>query len=171
MPLRSGGAGCSSSCRLVGGGANAVAAAAAARAHASSPAPHRRAALWLCRASSAEAAEPSGSGGEDDAYYDGLSDAQLKDADYARYAARRKRRVEERDAARLTEEERARRAKIGEANKGRVPWNKGRKHSPGERAPLLCFAASFAASPRAWVGRSMRPKAVAGRGLQSVWCA
>lgn len=25
-----------------------------------------------------------------------------------------------------------RRRKIGEANKGRAPWNKGRRHTPGE---------------------------------------
>ncbi len=52
-------------------------------------------------------------------------------AEYEQYAERRRRRVEERDAERLTESERARRARIGEANKGRVPWNKGRKHRPG----------------------------------------
>jgi len=75
---------------------------------------------------------------KDEAYYDNLTDAQLKKISYERYTARRRRRIEERDAARLTEEERARRAKIGEANKGRTPWNKGRKHSPG----VLCCCLS-----------------------------
>ena len=35
----------------------------------------------------------------------------------------------------LTETELARRQKIGKANAGKVPWNKGRKHSPGGRYP------------------------------------
>jgi hypothetical protein len=85
----------------------------------------------------ASGAGGSGSG-EDEAFYDQLSDEQLKRCSYARYAARRKRRVEERDAARLTEDERMRRSKIGEANKGRVPWNKGRKHTPGAGARAAC---------------------------------
>jgi hypothetical protein len=100
-----------------------------------------------------------GGGGEashDEAYYDGLSDAELKKVSYTRYAERRKRRVEERDAARLTEDERARRTKIGEANKGRVPWNKGRKHSPGAHGAAGSIERHAALWPRA-----------AGRGLGS----
>lgn len=54
-------------------------------------------------------------------------------SEYQRYAERRRRRILERDADRLNQEEVARRAKIGAANKGRTPWNKGRKHSPGEQ--------------------------------------
>ena len=135
---------------VVGGGRIAAAAAAAPRADALR--------AWRRRivAASAAAGADAGGGGSgggsgdaaqqqqqqhDEAYYEALSDADLKRVSYERYAARRKRRIEERDAARLTEEERARRAKIGEANKGRVPWNKGRRHSPG--AQLLrartCF--------------------------------
>lgn len=51
---------------------------------------------------------------------------------YAKYSDRRRRKIEERDADRLTDAERARRDKIAAANKGREPWNKGRKHSPGD---------------------------------------
>lgn len=34
--------------------------------------------------------------------------------------------------AALSEKERLRRMKIAQANAGKMPWNKGRKHSPGE---------------------------------------
>lgn len=89
------------------------------------------------RTSATSSSSPQGSSQQDsdsesEAYYAQLSDEQLKSINYARYVERRRRRIAERDAERLTEEELARRAKIGEANKGRVPWNKGRKHSPGE---------------------------------------
>lgn len=36
------------------------------------------------------------------------------------------------DSLSKEEKERQRRKKIGQANKGRIPWNKGRKHSSGK---------------------------------------
>ena len=36
------------------------------------------------------------------------------------------------DSKDLDEKERLRRMRISKANKGSTPWNKGRKHSPGE---------------------------------------
>lgn len=48
---------------------------------------------------------------------------------YERYKQKRRRRVEEVNPA-LKEEEKQRRQRIGQANCGRVPWNKGRKHTP-----------------------------------------
>lgn len=52
---------------------------------------------------------------------------------YERYSARRRARVQEKieAAGGLDDAEKARREKIGNANAGKVPWNKGRKHSPG----------------------------------------
>lgn len=55
-----------------------------------------------------------------------------KNESYDQYKARREKRMAEL-YKNLSPDEIERRMKIGQANSNRVPWNKGRKHSPGER--------------------------------------
>lgn len=49
----------------------------------------------------------------------------------------RLKRLREGQDGSLDDKERLRRLRISMANKGRQPWNTGRKHSPGEAAPFL----------------------------------
>jgi hypothetical protein len=56
-----------------------------------------------------------------------------KNESYDQYKARRDKRMAEL-YKNLTPDEIERRKRIGQANSNRVPWNKGRKHSPGERS-------------------------------------
>ena len=43
------------------------------------------------------------------------------------------------DEREMDQREKTRRERISKANKGNVPWNKGRKHSPGLRLNI-CYA-------------------------------
>ena len=43
------------------------------------------------------------------------------------------------ESERISEKERLRRLRISQANKGRIPWNVGKKHRPGEQDALWCM--------------------------------
>ena len=43
------------------------------------------------------------------------------------------------ESDRISEKERLRRLRISQANRGRMPWNIGRKHKPGEQDSLWCM--------------------------------
>ena len=43
------------------------------------------------------------------------------------------------DTERISEKERLRRLRISQANRGRMPWNVGRKHKPGEQDAVWCM--------------------------------
>ncbi len=43
------------------------------------------------------------------------------------------------ESDRISEKERLRRLRISQANRGRMPWNVGRKHKPGEQDSLWCM--------------------------------
>jgi hypothetical protein len=88
-----------------------------------------------------------------DASAEGGRVRRRKDETYEKYKARRDKRMQEAYKS-LAPEEIERRMKIGQANSKRVPWNKGRKHSPGgcarsqlsvQHAPALGSAAAEAA--------------------------
>jgi hypothetical protein len=99
--------------------------------------PARCSSATLSPGGGAELAEPAAGAGEAAARGEEHAAAssggkirRRKNESYEQYKARRDKRMQE-EYKSLSPEEVERRMKIGQANSKRVPWNKGRKHSPG----------------------------------------